>query len=92
MSYWDPRFYGHVFMPIEIVLGLCLIVLIGRRFRSHRVWAALVFLSLGYAASLAAGQVSEGVHPRGPGSCDDASERWSAIELKASHGDLRGAN
>jgi len=70
VSYWNPNHYGQLFMPLEIALGLTLAVVVGRRFRSARVWTGLVVLSLGYAGSFAAAAMSGGNHPRGPGSCE----------------------
>lgn len=70
VSYWDPRHYGQVFMTFEIGLGLTLAALVGLRFRTKRVWAAVTILSLGYLGTIATGLVSGGDHPRGLGSCE----------------------
>lgn len=70
VSYWNPAHYGQVFMAFEIVLGIALIAVVGRRFRDRRIWAVLAVLSLGYGGSVAAGMMSGGDHPRGPGSCE----------------------
>lgn len=70
VSYWDPTHHGQIFMSFEIGLGLALIILVGRRFRTRWVWAALVVLSLGYGGSIAASFMSGGDHARGPGSCE----------------------
>lgn len=82
VSYWDPRYYGRIFMTFEMGLGIALAVSIGLRFRSGRVWAAVALLSLGYAGSIAAGLVSGDDHVRGPGSCEilglDAASKLTA--------------
>jgi len=70
VSYWNPRNYGQIFMTFEIGLGLALATLVGLRFRTKRVWAAVTILSLGYLGSIATGMVSGGDHPRGPASCE----------------------
>lgn len=70
VSYWEPRYYGRVFMVLEIGLGLTLAILIGLQFRSKCVWAAVAIVSLGYAGSIAAALVSGDDHVRGPGSCE----------------------
>ena len=70
MSYWDPAYYGAVFVPFEIGLGLALVTLVGRRFADRRMWAALAILSFGYGGAIAAGMMSGADHPRGPGSCE----------------------
>ncbi|TMV10101.1 hypothetical protein FGK63_03290 [Ruegeria sediminis] len=70
VSYWDPRHHGQIFMLFEIGLGLAVATLIGLRFGTKRVWAAVTLLTLGYAGSIAAGQMSGGDHIRGPGSCE----------------------
>jgi len=87
VSYWDPRYYGRIFMGFEIGLGLTLAVLIGLRFRSRGVWAAVAIVSLGYAGSIAAGLVSGDDHVRGPGSCEtlglDAASKLTAAAGKS---------
>ncbi len=94
VSYWDPRYYGRFVMTFEIGLGLTLAVLIGLRFRSRGVWAAVAIVSLGYGGSIAAGLVSGDDHVRGPGSCellerDTASKGTAAAGQPGSgaHGD-----
>jgi hypothetical protein len=75
VSYWDPAYYGAAFVPFEIGLGLALVLLVGRRFGDRRLWAILAILPLGYGGSIAAGMMSGGDHPRGPGSCEMLAER-----------------
>lgn len=93
VSYWDPRYYGRIFMTFEMGLGIALAVLIGLRFRSGRVWAAVALLSLGYAGSIAAGLVSGDDHVRGPGSCEilglDTASKLAADAGKSGRGERR---
>lgn len=79
VSYWDPDHFGHIFMPFEIALGLSLVAITGARFRRAWVWAGLGLLSLGYAGTIAAGQVSASQHPRGPGSCALIAAQQAAV-------------
>jgi len=83
VSYWDPDHFGHIFMPFEIALGLSLVAIIGARFRRALVWAGLGLLLLGYAGTIAAGQVSASQHPRGPGSCELIEARQAEARAAA---------
>lgn len=83
VSYWDPDHFGQVFMPFEIVLGLGLAAITGARFRRSWVWAGLGLLLMGYVGTIAAGQVSVGQHPRGPGSCELIAAQKAAAHAVA---------
>ena len=48
-SYWDPAHHGVWVQPVELVLGLTLVVLLWRRWPSRWARAALVLLALLYA-------------------------------------------
>lgn len=49
VSYWDPRYHGHVWSGIELVLAGTLILVLWRRFPAARVRALLVLAGTSYA-------------------------------------------
>jgi hypothetical protein len=50
VSYWDRQFYADWFMLFEAVLGLCLAIVVFKRFRHWLVRGALAFVMLLYVA------------------------------------------
>jgi hypothetical protein len=50
ISYWDSQHYGNWFGAFEAILGLCLAVILFRRFKNALVRAALAFAMLLYVA------------------------------------------
>ena len=85
VSYWDPNYFGRIFMPFEIALGLSLAAIIGARFRRAGVWAGLGLLLLAYVGTIAAGQVSASQHPRGPGSCELIAAQKAEVSAAPDH-------
>ncbi|SOE14365.1 hypothetical protein SAMN05877838_0989 [Hoeflea halophila] len=49
VSYWDPRHHGDIFSLLELALGLLLIVILWRRFRTLPVRALLLLAVIAYA-------------------------------------------
>lgn len=49
VSYWDPRHYGNIVSLLELALGVVLIVILWRRFRTRPVRALLLFAVVAYA-------------------------------------------
>ena len=47
ISYWDPAYYGHIFGPLDMILGLACICVLWRRFTAK--WSRIV---LGLFAAL----------------------------------------
>ncbi len=52
VSYWDPRHYGHIAAPVEVMLCLALSVVLWRRFQG---WFARTLILIGAGAELLPG-------------------------------------
>jgi len=49
VSYWDARYYGNWFIPVEMLLALILLLIVYARFRSRTAGVWLVLVALVYA-------------------------------------------
>jgi hypothetical protein len=70
VSYWDPKYFGNHFAKFEILLGLCLAIVVWRRYSIRSVHAIVIVLCLGYVGPIYASLFGAADHDRGPSSCE----------------------